>query len=97
MSGPNRQRAQPSAHGRAARRPATRSVAAFGDGARRGDVEYGLLTLRASGARFIVPAPAATIGERRRIRVITGDVSLAREPSGPSSTLNVLPTRIVSA
>jgi molybdate transport system ATP-binding protein len=45
----------------------------------------------------MVPAPAATIGERRRIRVIAGDVSLAREPSGPSSTLNVLPTRIVSA
>jgi ABC-type molybdate transport system ATPase subunit len=56
-----------------------------------------LLTLGACDARFIVPAPAATIGERRRICVIAGDMSLAREPSWPSSTLNMLPRRIGSA
>jgi molybdate transport system ATP-binding protein len=57
---------------------------------------YGLLTLSVRGSRFIVPAPPATIGERRRIRVIADDVSLAREPPGPSSILNVLPARVVS-
>ena len=57
---------------------------------------YGLLTLAVRGGRFTVPAPAARIGERRRIRVIAGDVSLAREPPAPSSILNVLAARIVS-
>jgi molybdate transport system ATP-binding protein len=42
------------------------------------------------------PAPPAPVGERRRIRVIAGDVSLTREAPGPSSILNVLPARIVS-
>ena len=60
------------------------------------DAHYGLVTLAARGGRFVVPAPRATIGERRRMRVIAGDVSLAREPPGPSSILNVLPARIVS-
>jgi molybdate transport system ATP-binding protein len=60
------------------------------------DDRYGLLTLGVRGGKFTVPAPPARIGERRRIRVIAGDVSLAREPPGPSSILNVLPARIVS-
>ena len=60
------------------------------------DARYGLLTLAVRGGRFIVPAPPAPIGERRRIRVVAGDVSLAREPPGPSSILNVLPARIVA-
>jgi molybdate transport system ATP-binding protein len=60
------------------------------------DANYGLVTLSVRGGRLIVPAPPATIGERRRIRVVAGDVSLAREPPGPSSILNVLPARIVS-
>jgi molybdate transport system ATP-binding protein len=49
------------------------------------------------GGSLIVPAPKAATGEHRRVRVIAGDVSLAREPPGPSSILNVLPARIVSA
>jgi molybdate transport system ATP-binding protein len=61
------------------------------------DAEYGLLTLSVRGGRLFVPAPPAKIGERRRIQVIAGDVSLAREPPGPSSILNVLPAQIVSA
>ncbi len=60
------------------------------------DPSYGLVTLAARGARFFVPAPRAKIGERRRMRVIAGDVSLAREPPGATSILNVLPARIVS-
>ena len=61
------------------------------------DGRYGLLTLRVRGGSLIAPAPKAAIGARRRIRVIAGDVSLAREPPGLSSILNVLPARIVSA
>src|SRR5271168_498779 len=48
------------------------------------DGRYGLLTLSVRGGSLIVPAPPAAIGERRRVRVIAGDVSLAREPPGMS-------------
>jgi molybdate transport system ATP-binding protein len=61
------------------------------------DSGYGLLTLSVSGGSLIVPAPKAATGEHRRVRVIAGDVSLAREPLGLSSILNVLPARIASA
>jgi molybdate transport system ATP-binding protein len=61
------------------------------------DDRYGLLTLGVRGGALIVPAPSAAVGEHRRIRVIAGDVSLAREPPGLSSILNVLPARVVSA
>jgi molybdate transport system ATP-binding protein len=61
------------------------------------DSGYGLLTLSVGGGSLIVPAPKASTGEHRRVRVIAGDVSLAREPPGLSSILNVLPARIVSA
>jgi molybdate transport system ATP-binding protein len=61
------------------------------------DGRYGLLTLRVRGGSLIVPAQPAATGEHRRIRVIAGDVSLAREKPGLSSILNVLPARIVSA
>jgi molybdate transport system ATP-binding protein len=61
------------------------------------DSGYGLLTLSVRGGSLIVPAPKASTGEHRRVRVIAGDVSLAREPPGLSSILNVLPARIVSA
>ena len=47
-------------------------------------------------AGFTAPAAEAAIGERRRVRVIAGDVSLARDAPGPSSILNVLAARIVS-
>jgi molybdate transport system ATP-binding protein len=61
------------------------------------DATYGLLTLSVRGGRFTAPAPAAPVGEHRRIRVVAGDVSLAREPPGPSSILNIQPGRIVAA
>ena len=60
------------------------------------DKAYGLLTLKIRGGSLTVPAPPAPVGERRRIRVIAGDVSLTREAPGPSSILNVLPARILS-
>jgi molybdate transport system ATP-binding protein len=60
------------------------------------DDAYGLITLSVRGGSLRVPAAPAAIGERRRVRVIAGDVSLAREPPGLSSILNVLPARIVS-
>ena len=60
------------------------------------DEAYGLVTLKVRGGSLTVPAPPAATGERRRIRVIAGDVSLARERPGLSSILNVLPARIVS-
>jgi molybdate transport system ATP-binding protein len=60
------------------------------------DEAYGLVTLKVRGGSLTAPAGEAAIGERRRIRVIAGDVSLTREAPGPSSILNVLAARIVS-
>jgi len=60
------------------------------------DETYGLVTLQVRGGLLSVPAPTAPVGERRRIRVIAGDVSLTRDKPAPSSILNVLPAEIVS-
>ncbi len=60
------------------------------------DKAYGLVTLKVRGGSLTVPTAPAPVGERRRIRVIAGDVSLTREAPGPSSILNVLPARILS-
>ncbi len=60
------------------------------------DAGYGLLTLGVNGGRFVAPAPPAPIGEHRRIQIVARDVSLAREPPGPSSILNMLSGRIAS-
>src|SRR5208337_3970369 len=60
------------------------------------DSGYGLVTVGVNGGRFIAPAEPAAIGERRRIRILAADVSLAREKLGPSSILNTEPARIVS-
>jgi molybdate transport system ATP-binding protein len=61
------------------------------------DSGFGLLELEVAGGRFTVPAAAAPIGARRRIRVLASDVSLACERPGPSTILNTLSARIVSA
>ncbi len=61
------------------------------------DADYGLLTLTVRGGRFTAPSAAAPTGEHRRIDIVAGDVSLAREPPGPSSILNIQPGRIVGA
>ena len=60
------------------------------------DEAYGLLALEVRGGLLSAPAAPAPVGERRRVRVIASDVSLAREAPAPSSILNVLPGRIVS-
>jgi molybdate transport system ATP-binding protein len=60
------------------------------------DEAYGLVTLKVRGGSLVAPAAEGTVGERRRIRVIAGDVSLTRAAPAPSSILNVLPARIVS-
>jgi molybdate transport system ATP-binding protein len=59
-----------------------------------GGAPYG--TAAFDGGRLIAPAPPATIGEKRRIRILVSDVSLARDKRGRSSILNVLPSRIVT-
>jgi molybdate transport system ATP-binding protein len=61
------------------------------------DAAYGLLTLTVRGGRFTAPSGPAPVGEHRRVRVIAGDVSLAREPPGLSSILNIQPGRVVKA
>jgi molybdate transport system ATP-binding protein len=61
------------------------------------DATYGLLTLAVRGGRFTAPAGPAPVGERRRIHIVAGDVSLARERPGPSSVLNIQPGRIVAS
>ena len=60
------------------------------------DPAYGLLTLRVSGGRLMVPAPPVAAGKRPRLRIAASDVSIARTAPGTSSILNVLPARIVS-
>lgn len=58
---------------------------------------YGLLELAVPGGLFLVPAAFRPAGERRRLRVAAGDVSLALERPAASTILNVLPARIVVA
>jgi molybdate transport system ATP-binding protein len=60
------------------------------------DAAYGLLTLRVAGGRLQVPAPAAAVDRRQRLRIAASDVSLARAAPQASSILNILPARIVS-
>ena len=60
------------------------------------DAGYGLITLAVNGGQFILPAPPGNPGERRRVRVIGADVSLALEPPSSSTILNSLPARILS-
>jgi molybdate transport system ATP-binding protein len=72
------------------------AAVSFGGVVQASDKAYGLVTLKVRGGSLTVPAPPAPVGERRRIRVFAGDVSLTREPPGPSSILNILSARIVS-
>jgi molybdate transport system ATP-binding protein len=61
------------------------------------DATYGILTLQIDGGQLLVPGSRLVAGERRRLRIAAGDVSLAREPPEASTILNVLPARIVSS
>jgi molybdate transport system ATP-binding protein len=60
------------------------------------DPQYGLASLAVNGATLVIPAAGGATGERRRIRILAGDVSLALEPILSSTILNSLPVRIVS-
>jgi molybdate transport system ATP-binding protein len=60
------------------------------------DTGYGLMTLTVNGGRFILPAPPGQAGERRRVRIVAGDVSLALDPPSSSTILNSLPALILS-
>lgn len=60
------------------------------------DETYGLATVAIAGGRFIEPADPVPVGQRRRIRIVASDVSLARERPSQSSILNVLPGRVVA-
>jgi molybdate transport system ATP-binding protein len=61
------------------------------------DPEYGLITLSVGGATILVPGEYRSLGAAQRVRVQASDVSLARQPPGPSTILNVLPARVVAA
>jgi molybdate transport system ATP-binding protein len=60
------------------------------------DDAYGLTTVAVRGGAFVAPGRLGSVGARRRLRVLAGDVSLALGPPGPSSILNVLPARVLS-
>ena len=61
------------------------------------DPGYGLVTVAVKGGRLIAPGEPAAVGDRRRVRILAGDVSLALENLRLSSMLNSEPARIVSA
>ncbi len=61
------------------------------------DAAYGLATLAVAGGSFTVPARSALVGERRRLRILAGDVSLALSAPADSTIVNILPARILDA
>ena len=60
------------------------------------DPHYGLLHLSVNGGVLTAPSPPAEINEKRRLRILASDVSLAREHPGRSSILNVLPAKVAT-
>ncbi|WP_298351669.1 molybdenum ABC transporter ATP-binding protein [Rhodoblastus sp.] len=60
------------------------------------DATFGLIAVAVAGGRLLAPAPAASVGEARRVHILASAVSLAREKPGRSSILNVLPARVVA-
>jgi molybdate transport system ATP-binding protein len=59
------------------------------------DVTDGMASLEVAGGSFLLPAEPLQVGERRRLRVLADDVSLARERPSRSTIVNVLPARIL--
>ena len=57
----------------------------------------GMTQLSVAGGEFLVPSAFAHNGEHRRLRILAGDVSLAREQPGPSTIVNILRAKILSA
>jgi molybdate transport system ATP-binding protein len=63
------------------------------------DPEFGVANVSIPGGMLIAPPPplpTGAVGERRRIRILASDVSLARERPSRSSILNVLPALVVA-
>lgn len=60
------------------------------------DARDGMATLAVDGGQMLVPSEPLQKGERRRLRVLADDVSLAREQPSRSTIVNVLPARILS-
>lgn len=59
------------------------------------DATDGMATLAVSGGQFLLPAEPLRIGDRRRLRVLADDVSLAREQPSRSTIVNVLRAKIL--
>jgi molybdate transport system ATP-binding protein len=55
-----------------------------------------LLRVSLPGGQILVPSNSGAVGDHIRVRILATDVSLAREPPGRSSILNVLPAQIVA-
>jgi molybdate transport system ATP-binding protein len=60
------------------------------------DPVYGLNEMRLTSGQLLVPGNSATLGARRRIKVLATDVSLGRYPPTDTSILNSLPARVQS-
>jgi molybdate transport system ATP-binding protein len=60
------------------------------------EARFGLLRVSLPGGHILVPAASGEVGDQIRVRILATDVSLAREPLGRSSILNVLPAQIVA-
>jgi molybdate transport system ATP-binding protein len=74
------------------------AAAAVFDGVVEGyDRAYRLASVRVDGATLLVPSQPASVGSRRRLRIVAADVSLAVERAARSTILNVLPARIERA
>jgi molybdate transport system ATP-binding protein len=59
------------------------------------DPAEGLARLAVPGATLLAPAAHAAQGDRRRMRILAGDVSLAREEPPPSTIINIIKARIL--
>ncbi len=55
---------------------------------------WGLAAVDAGGERLLLPANDLSPGDRVRLQIAARDVSLALEPAGNSSILNILPVEI---
>ena len=61
------------------------------------DPGEGMVSLAVAGARFLVPSSGARPGDHQRLRILAGDVSLARARPNLSTIVNVLRARILDA
>jgi molybdate transport system ATP-binding protein len=59
------------------------------------DPADGLATLMVAGAQILVPSAMVQIGDRRRLRILASDVSLAIERPSRSTIVNILQARIL--